>query len=486
MSFNAELLVFLVYLVFMVGIGIYFFLRSKSGGEKGYFLGGRQMGPWVSALSAGASDMSAWVLMGLPASIYAAGLGQAWIAIGLAIGYTVSWLVEAPRLRKYSIAAKDSITIPQYLTNRFLSSSKALQVICAVIFLVAYTIYAASSIKACGTLFNTVLGIDATIAMYVAAVIIICYTFLGGFSAVCWTDFFQGLLMLGALLIAPIFALAIINTQGGAVTMGQLPDNYWNLFTNWKDILSGLGWGLGYFGMPHIIIRFMSLRSDKDLKKSAKIGIIWTLLILLFSVAAGIIGHIFLGEIEDSSVVFITMVRKIFPALISGLLLSAILAAAMSTADSQLLASASAFASDVYKPVIRKDKATDKEMLWAGRYVVLAISVIAVMIAANPNSGTIMGLVENAWGVFGAAFGPAILLSLFWRRFNFAGAVAGILTGAAVDILWLACLKSTGLYEIIPGFLASLIVAVVVSLATKAPSSEVTAIFDKVASDQEI
>ena len=482
---NAELLVFAAYLIFMVGIGVYFFLKSKSGGEKGYFLGGREMGPWVSALSAGASDMSAWVLMGLPASIYAAGLGQTWIAIGLAIGYTISWLVEAPRLRKYSIAAKDSITIPQYLTNRFLSSSKALQIICAVIFLIAYTIYAASSIKACGTLFNTVLGIDATIAMYLAAVIIICYTFLGGFSAVCWTDFFQGLLMLGALLIAPIFALAIINTQGGAVTMGQLPENYWKLFTNWKDVLSGLGWGLGYFGMPHIIIRFMSLRSDKDLKKSAKIGITWTLLILTFSVAAGIIGHIFLGQIDDSSVVFITMVRKIFPALISGLLLSAILAAAMSTADSQLLASASAFASDVYKPVIRKDKATEKEMMWAGRYVVLAISVIAVMIAANPNSGTIMGLVENAWGVFGAAFGPAIMLSLFWRRFNFAGAVAGILTGAAVDILWLAFLKDFGLYEIIPGFIASLIVAVVVSLATKAPSKEVTDIFDTVASGKD-
>jgi len=484
--FNAELLVFLVYLVFMVGIGVYFFLRSKDGGEKGYFLGGRQMGPWVSALSAGASDMSAWVLMGLPASIYAAGLGQAWIAIGLAIGYTVSWLVEAPRLRKYSIAAKDSITIPQYLTNRFLSGSRALQIICAVIFLVAYTIYAASSIKACGTLFNTVLGIDATVAMYIAAVIIIAYTFLGGFSAVCWTDFFQGLLMLGALLIAPIFALAIINNQGSAVTMGQLPDNYWNLFTNWKDVLSGLGWGLGYFGMPHIIIRFMSLRSDKDLKKSAKIGITWTLLILTFSVASGVIGHLLLGEIDDSSVVFITMVRKIFPALISGLLLSAILAAAMSTADSQLLASASAFASDVYKPVIRKDKATDKEMLWAGRIVVLAISLIAVLIASDPGSGTIMGLVENAWGVFGAAFGPAILLSLFWRRFNFQGAVAGILTGAVVDILWLAFLKDFGLYEIIPGFLASLVVAVVVSLATKAPSEEVTAVFDKVASGEEI
>ena len=482
---NAELIVFVVYLLFMVGIGVYFFLKSKDGGEKGYFLGGREMGPWVSALSAGASDMRAWVLMGLPASIYAAGVGQTWIAIGLAIGYTVSWLVEAPRLRKYSIAAKDSITIPQYLTNRFLSESKALQVICAVIFLVAYTIYAASSIKACGTLFNTVIGIDATVAMYIAAVIIICYTFLGGFSAVCWTDFFQGMLMLGALLIAPIFALAIIKADGAAITMGQLPDGYWKLFTNWKDVLSGLGWGLGYFGMPHIIVRFMSLRSDKDLKKSAKIGITWTLLILTFSVASGIIGHLLLGEIEDSSVVFITMVRKIFPALISGLLLSAILAAAMSTADSQLLASASAFASDVYKPVIRKDKATDKEMLWAGRFVVLAISVIAVIIASNPGSGTIMGLVENAWGVFGAAFGPSILLSLFWRRFNFAGAVAGILTGAAVDILWLAFLKDFGLYEIIPGFLASLVMAVLVSLATKAPSQEVTAVFDRVASGKE-
>ncbi len=484
--FNAELIVFCVYLVFMIGIGIFFFIRSKGGGEKGFFLGGRKMGPWVSALSAGASDMSAWALMGLPASIYAAGLGQTWIAIGLAIGYALSWIIEAPRLRRYSIAANDSITIPQYLTNRFLSSSRALQVISAVIFLVAYTIYAASSIKACGTLFNTVLGIDATVAMYVAAVIIIGYTFLGGFSAVCWTDFFQGLLMLGALLIAPIFALSLISTGDAAGSMQQLPDGYWNLFTNWKDVLSGLGWGLGYFGMPHIIIRFMSLRSDKDLKKSAKIGITWTVLILAFSVASGIIGHIFLGEIADSSVVFITMVRKIFPAVVSGLLLSAILAAAMSTADSQLLASASAFASDVYKPIIRRNKASDKEMMWAGRFVVLAIAVIAVLIASDPNSGTIMGLVENAWGVFGAAFGPVIMLSLFWRRFNFAGAVAGIVTGAVVDILWLVFLKDFGLYEIIPGFICGLIAAVVFSLITKKPSDEVTAVYDKVASGAEI
>ena len=480
--FNLESIVFVVYLAFMLGIGVYFFVKSKDGGEKDYFLGGRRMGPWVSALSAGASDMSAWVLMGLPASIYAFGIGQAWVAIGLAIGYAVSWTVEAPRLRRFTIVADDAITVPQYLTNRFVSKSKALQIICAIIFLVAYTIYAASSMKACGTLFHTVIGIDATLAMYLAAAIIVGYTFLGGFSAVCWTDFFQGMLMLAALLIAPIFALIVIKGGGAAESVADLPANYWNLFSSWKDIVSGLGWGLGYFGMPHIIVRFMSVRSDKDLKKSAKIGITWNVLIVIFSVAAGCIGHLLLGEISDSSTVFIQMVRMLFPALISGVLLSAILAASMSTADSQLLASASAFASDVYKPVLRKGKASDKEMLWAGRFVVLAISVIAVLIASNPNSGTIMGLVENAWGLFGAAFGPAIMLSLFWKRFNFEGAIAGIVTGAVVDVLWLLCLSSTGIYEIIPGTIAGLIAAIIVSRCTKAPSEEVEKLFDKAVS----
>ena len=475
----AEVIVFVIYLIFLICIGVYFFMKSKTGGEKTYFLGGRQMGPWVSALSAGASDMSAWVLMGLPASIYAAGIGKAWIAIGLAIGYAVSWIIEAPRLRRFSIIADDSITIPQYLTNRFKSSSKVLQIICAVIFIFAYTIYAASSMKACGTLFNTVLGINASTAMYIAAAIIVAYTFLGGFSAVCWTDFFQGLLMLAALLVAPIFALGLVNAGKGAETAAQLPAGYWSLMTNWKDIISGLGWGLGYFGMPHIIVRFMAVRSDHELRKSAKIGIVWNILIIAFSVAAGCIGHLLLGEISDSSTVFIQMVRLIFPGVISGILLSAILAASMSTADSQLLASASAFASDVYKPVFRKNKATDQEMLWAGRFVVLAISAVAVIIASNPKSGTIMGLVENAWGVFGAAFGPAILLSLFWKRFNFPGAVAGILVGAVVDILWLAVLGSLGIYEIIPGFICGFIAAVVVSLCTKAPGKEVEELFDK-------
>jgi len=482
----SELVVFLVYLVAMLGIGVYFFIRARigKGGEKDYFLANRQMGPWVSALSAGASDMSAWVLMGLPASIYAAGMGQTWIAIGLAIGYALSWIFIAPRLRQFSITASDSITLPQYLTNRFLSQSKVLQIICAVIFVFAYAIYASASIKACGTLFNTVLGVDANLAMYIAAIIIISYTFMGGFKAVCWTDFIQGMLMLGALMLAPIFALASVNAGSTAVAV-TFPDNYWNLISSgrldwasWADILSGLGWGLGYFGMPHIIVRFMAIRSQREVKKSAAIGISWNVLILCFAVLVGCVGRLFLGEIDDSQLVFITMVRRIFPAIISGVLLSAILAAAMSTADSQLLVSASAFAADVYKPVLRKN-ASDNEMFWAGRVVVIIIALAAVAIASHPGSGTIMGLVGNAWGVFGAAFGPVILLSLFWKRLTFAGAVAGIVVGALVDVLWLAFMSGTGLYEIIPGFVAGCIATVAVTLCGKKPSAEVDALYDK-------
>ncbi len=476
----SEVVVFAIYLLFMLGIGFYFFFKSKDGSEKTYFLGGRQMGAWVTALSAGASDMSAWVLMGLPTSIYALGLGQVWIPVGLAIGYTISWIVEAPRLRRFSIVANDSITIPQYLTNRFLSKSKALQVICAIVFLVAYTVYAASSVKACGTLFHTVTGMSEQSAMYLAAVIIVGYTFLGGFDAVCWTDFFQGMLILGAMLIAPIAAASVLTLSDTAVITQETP-GFWNAFSSWKDIASGLGWGLGYFGMPHIIIRFMSLKSQKELKKSAKIGISWTLIIVVFAALIGIIGRLAFGfdeEINEGSLVFITMVRKIFPGVISGVLLSAVLAASMSTADSQLLAAASAFSSDVYQPVIRKNKASDKEMLWSGRIVVLAIAIFALVIASNPGSGTIMSLVSNAWGVFGAAFGPAIMLSLFWKRFNFSGAVAGIVVGAVVDICWLVLFSDIGIYEIIPGFAASMIAAVAVTLCTEKPSKEIEKLYD--------
>ncbi len=481
MTNNWEIIVFIIYLIFMLSIGVWFFFRSKDQSEKGYFLGGRQVGAWVAALSAGASDMSAWVLMGLPTSIYALGLGQVWISVGLAIGYTLSWIYEAPRLRCFSIEANDAITIPQYLTNRFLSGSKILQIISAVVFLIAYTIYAASSIKACGTLFNTVTGINTTTAMYTAALIIIGYTFLGGFSAVTWTDFFQGLLVLAAMFIVPLAAATMLETGSAAKITEQTP-GYWNAFSNWREIVSGLGWGLGYFGMPHIIIRFMAIKSQKELRKSAKIGITWTFLILIFAALVGVIGRMFIGfdeSVNNNSLVFIVMVRKIFPAVISGVLLSAVLAAAMSTADSQLLAAASAFASDVYRPVIRHDKVGNREMLWAGRIVVLIISFAALMLASSPNAGSIMALVSNAWGVFGAAFGPAIMLSLFWRRFTFSGAAAGIAAGAIVDIAWLYYMSHTNVYEIIPGFAAGLIIAVLVSLCSPAPSKEVYALFDR-------
>ena len=477
---NPEAIVFVVYLLFMIGIGLFFFLKSKNAGEKEYFLGGRKMGPWVSALSAGASDMSAWVLMGLPTAVYAAGIGQVWIAVGLALGYALSWIFEAPRLRAFSIVADDAITIPQYLTRRFKSKSYSLQVVCAIIFLIAYTIYAASSISAAGKLFNKVIGIDSTVAMYIAAGIIIVYTFLGGFSAVCWTDFFQGLLMLGALLLAPIFAMNLMNIPAAEIT-AEVPDFY-NPITSWQDIVSGLGWGLGYFGMPHIIIRFLSVRSQKEMRKSAGIGITWTTLILVFSVLVGIFGRQMLApdaEMIKKEMVFAEMVRRIFPAVISGILLSAILAASMSTADSQLLAAASAFSSDVYKPIVRNNKASNREMLWTGRMVVLIIAVIALVIASNPAAGSIMDLVSNAWGIFGAAFGPAILLSLFWKRFSFPGALAGIVVGAAVDILWLIFFSSTGLYEIVPGFFCGLAAAVAVTLLTKAPDREVEELFEK-------
>ena len=478
---NTELIVFIIYLLCMIGIGIFFFLRTRNGGEKEYFLGGRQMGPWVSALSAGASDMSAWVLMGLPTAIYAAGLGQIWIPIGLALGYALSWIFEAPRLRAFSIVSDDAITIPQYLTRRFRSKSYALQVTCAVIFLVAYTIYAASSIKAAGKMFQTVIpNLDPSLAMYIAAGIIIAYTFLGGFSAVCWTDFFQGLLMLGALLIAPIFASNMLTVETSAIT--EETPKFFSVITSWQDIVSGLGWGLGYFGMPHIIIRFLSVRSQKAVRKSAVIGISWTTLILIFAALVGIFGRKMIGldpAIEKDELVFITMVRRIFPSIVSGILLSAILAASMSTADSQLLSAASAFSSDVYKPIVRGNKASNREMLWTGRMVVLIIAVIALVIASNPGAGTIMKLVSNAWGVFGAAFGPVILLSLFWKRLNFAGALSGIIVGAAVDIAWLIFLSGTGLYEIVPGFICGTVAALAVSLCTKAPSAEVEALFEK-------
>ena len=513
MAKTGEIVAFALYFALVIGIGIFFFLRGrKDVGEKSFFLGGRKMGGMVAALSAGASDMSAWVLMGLPGSIYLYGIGQVWISVGLLIGTILAWFLVAPRLRRYSILAKDSITIPQFLTNRFFSKSSVLQVVCAVIFVIVYCVYGASSISACGTLFKTLFGLDPRIGMSIATVVIIVYVFMGGFNAVCWTDFFQGLLMLAALMVTPIVAAALLNANG-AVAAGTIPANYYNVLSSgqfdWPSIatiLTGLGWGLGYFGMPHIIVRYISIKSEKEMKKSRWIGICWTAIILCMASVVGIVGRQYLGDsvVDKTSTVFVTMARTVFPVFLGGVIISAIIAASMSTADSQLLAASSAFASDVYKTTINKN-ASDKNVMWVGRIVVIVISLLAFGIAMLgsgespivPAFSTIMSLVSAAWAAFGAAFGPIILLALYWRKLNYKGAIAGIVTGFVVDILWMilfnfeyygmtSAVYNIELYEIIPGFVAGMLAAIITSLVTKAPSEEVLALFDKVKASKNV
>ncbi len=502
-----DILAFVLYFVLMLAIGIYFFVRSKVATEKDYFLGGRAMGPWVTAMSAQASDMSAWLLMGLPGSILAFGFGQAWIGIGLAIGTAANWILVAKRLRKFSRASGDAITLPQYLSNRFVSKSHTLSVICAIVFLVCFTIYVASAFVAGADVFTTLIPeLARSHAMIIFAAIVVVYTFLGGFNAVCWTDFFQGLLMLAALLIVPIVVGFTRDLEPAALaTVYQGPNGeefkfVANFFSaSWKDILSGLGWGLGYFGMPHIIVRFMAIKKPSMVKKSATVAIIWVVLSLAATIAIAYLGRMFvysngtdLSEVllakGQQSLIFVELARDVFPAFIAGLLLAAIIAASMSTADSQLLVAASSFASDLYKPIIRK-KASNKEMLWVSRLIVLVIAIIAYFIASSEGDAAqaIMNLVSNAWGIFGAAFGPAVLLSLFWKRFTYKGAVAGIVVGALVDMLWLwlpvcggaTLTATTGIYEIIPGFIIGAIAAIVVTLIDKKPSAEVEAIFEQ-------
>ncbi len=488
---TSQLLAFILYFIVVLGIGVFFMLRTKNGGEEEYFLGGRSMGPWVTAMSAQASDMSGWLLMGFPGSILAFGMGQVWIGIGLSLGTIANWIFVAKRLRNFSKAANDSITLPQYLTNRFAATNPALQIICAVVFLVFFTIYVASSFVAGATVLSTVVpqlqGKD-TLSLFIFAIIILAYTFSGGYKAVCWTDFFQGLMMLVALLAVPIMILFTkeLNAEALNFTIDGVANNFGtNPFdASAQEIITGLSWGLGYFGMPHILVRFMSIKKASMIKTSSTVAIIWVILSLGAAIAIAIMGRILVGEelvaAGKQANIFIVLVSDLFPGFIAGLLLSAIVAAAMSTADSQLLVASSSFTSDIYKPVFRKN-ASDKEILWIGRVVVIIVSVIAFFIANSKGSGaqSIMNMVENAWGGFGASFGPVIILSLFWKRTTYKGAIAGVLCGAVVDVLWLIFLtESTGIYEILPGFIAGLIACIGVSLIDKAPSEEVIKIFE--------
>lgn len=491
-----EVLAFILYFAVVLAIGLYFFFRSKnSSGEKEYFLGNRQMGPWVTAMSAQASDMSGWLLMGLPGSVLAFGLGEAWVGIGLALGTAANWIFVARRLRRFSKEANDSITLPQYLTNRFAARGRGLQIICAVIFLVFFTVYVASSFSAGAKVFTQVFpSLDPRYSLMIFAAIIIIYTFLGGFRAVCWTDFFQGLMMLIALLAVPIAILFFRNPDAAALSAvyTNANDGTQYAFVNslfgcsWQSIVSGLAWGLGYFGMPHILVRFMSIKKSSMMKKSATVAIIWVILSLGAAIALAYLGRMLpigqkLLESGQQETIFIHLARELFPAFIAGLLMAAIIAAAMSTADSQLLVASSSFTSDIYKPVFRK-KATDKEIMWVGRLVVILVAIVAYFIAASKGNGAaaIMNMVGNAWAGFGSAFGPVVLLSLFWRRTTYSGAVAGVVGGAVTDIVWYLFLsKSTGIYELLPGFIVGALCCVVVSLISPAPGAEALAVYDR-------
>ena len=499
---NGEIFAFVLYFGILIGMGVYFFFRErKDDTQANYFLGGRQMGPWVTAMSAQASDMSAWLLMGLPGSILAFGFGQMWIGIGLALGTAANWIFVAKRLRKFSRAAGDAITIPQYLGNRFLTSSHTLQVISAVIFFVCFTIYVASAYVAGASVFTTIFpSLSSQAAMIIFALAMLAITFFGGFKAVCWTDFFQGLLMFFALLAVPIIvaltqeldtaALGAVYSYQDAVS-GEMVECAFGtgIFdSSWQDIISGLAWGLGYFGMPHILVRFMSIEKPSMVKKSATLAIIWVIVTLGSACLIAYFGRMLLAEelltTGSQKMIFIEFARWLFPSFLAGVLMAAIMAASMSTADSQLLVASSSFTSDIYKPIIRKD-ADEKEVLWVGRIVVVVVAIIAFFIASSKGEGAqaIMNLVENAWAGFGSSFGPVILLSLFWRRFTYKGAVAGVLGGALVDVLWLSFLSaSTGVYELFPGFIAGLICAVIATLADKEPNAEITALFDRATS----
>lgn len=506
------LIAFGVYLVGMILIGAGYAKKTKS--TEDYFLGGRGLNGWVAALSAQASDMSGWLLMGLPGAIYLAGTGECWIAIGLFIGTVFNWMMISSRLRRYTIEANNSLTLPAYFENRFNDKSKILLAVSSVFIVIFFLVYTASALAAGGKLFNVVFGLDYQVALTIGAIVILVYTFLGGFMAVCVTDFIQGMLMLSGLFIVPILALTIVSPSNLVSLIGESgvaggAESYMNLFQSGGknisavSIISSLGWGLGYCGMPHILTRFMAISSEKELRKSRVIGIVWVAISLGFACGVGVIGRAYLyptilgteatGSAEN---VFIKIIMKVFTQdlafpFIGGIFLCGILAAIMSTADSQLLVTAASVSEDIYKGVVNP-KAEDGKVLALSRVTVIIVAALAYIIALNPNN-SIMGLVSNAWAGFGAAFGPLVLLSLFWRRCNRAGAIAGMLSGGLAVIVWDyvplvngATLGTvTGLYSLVVGFALSCAVIFAVSLATKEPAKETLEVFDRVKSYKE-
>lgn len=466
-------IMFVAYAALMLYIGFYFYRQNKN--TEDYFLGGRSLGPVVSALSAGASDMSGWLLMGLPGVLYASGLIESYIAIGLSIGALLNWSFVAKRLRIYTSVIANSITIPDYFETRFDDDKHILRIVCAIVILIFFTFYVSSGLVGGAKLFEATFGIRYEYALTTGTLIIVAYTFLGGYKAVCWTDMLQGLLMMGALIVVPAVMLYHLGGFGEAMTViEEIKPNALSMGEGIGalSIVSALAWGLGYFGQPHILVRFMSIRSTKDIPTATFVGISWMVISLIGACFIGLLGiayvHKFELTLQDPEKIFIVMSQLLFNPWIAGILLSAILAAIMSTASSQLLVSSSTIAEDFYKRIFNKE-ASNKTVMNLGRIGVLLVALVAFVISTDKES-SVLSIVAYAWAGFGASFGSVMLFSLFWSRMTRIGAILGMITGAAVVVLWknyLAELFNFPIYEIVPGFVAASTVIIIASLLTK-------------------
>ncbi|MCG7343129.1 sodium/proline symporter PutP [Sporosarcina sp. ACRSL] len=477
-SYMYQLIAIIFYMVIMLVIGWYAYKRTANLND--YMLGGRSFGPAVTALSAGAADMSGWLLMGLPGAIYVAGLVEAWIAIGLTLGAYLNYVLVAPRLRVYTQVSSDSITIPSFLESRLKDKSRLLRIASGIIILVFFTFYVSSGMVAGGKFFMSSFDVNYHTGMLIVAAVVIAYTFFGGFMAVTYTDFVQGLTMFLALLLVPIFGLVL--TGGFAETAASIREVNPDALSLVKGatiagVISSVAWGLGYFGQPHIIVRFMAIKSVKEMKSARRIGIGWMALSLFGAIATALVGIAYFhqntgAELVDAETVFIALGQIIFHPFLAGFMLAAVLAAIMSTISSQLIVTSSALVEDLYKVVLKTD-ATDKQYVFLGRMAVLVVSLIAIALAW-PNNESILKLVSFAWAGFGGAFGPIILLSLYWRKLTASGALWGMVAGAVTVFVWGSIdALSDALYEIVPGFLICLVVAYVVSLMTYRPNAEI-------------
>ncbi|HEC1559275.1 TPA: sodium/proline symporter PutP [Campylobacter upsaliensis] len=471
---NTEIAItFIAYSALMLFIGFYFYRKNKS--TEDYFLGGRSLGPVVSALSAGASDMSGWLLMGLPGALYVSGFVESYIAIGLSIGAFLNWVFVAKRLRIYTSVIANSITIPDYFETRFDDDKHILRIVCAIVILVFFTFYVSSGLVGGAKLFESTFGIDYTHALTTGTIIIVLYTFLGGYKAVCWTDMIQGLLMMSALIIVPLVMLSNLGGYEAAINIVQeiKPQNLsMGEGVSLLTIISALAWGLGYFGQPHILVRFMSIRSTKEIPTATIVGISWMVISLIGACFIGILGiayvHKFNLTLQDPEKIFIVMSQLLFNPWIAGILLSAILAAIMSTASSQLLVSSSTLAEDFYRRIFKQD-ASSQMVMRLGRIGVLLVALIAFLISTDKNS-SVLSIVAYAWAGFGASFGSVMLFSLFWNKMTRMGAIAGMVTGAVVVVAWknyLAEALNFPIYEIVPGFVCASLVIIIVSLMSK-------------------